>query len=127
MVKKETLNESLSKHQNIRRLESIAGGPLQLNEDGTFDLTVINSYLNEHKLELEIVYFANENRYGFSIYRKSTPLTEEVKKFSDEGDFHSVKNLTVESKTKYKHPVKELTLNPKSKSKLKSEDDYKVR
>ena len=81
-----------NKHQNTRRLENIAGGPLELNEDGTFNLETINSYLNKHHLELEIVYFANENRLGFSIYRTSNPYVDEIMNSSKPKDFHSVKD-----------------------------------
>jgi len=81
-----------SKHQNTRRLESIAGGPLELNEDGTFNLETINSYLNKHHLELEIVYFPAENRYGFSIYRTPNPYVDEIMNSSKPKDFHSVKD-----------------------------------
>ncbi|HPD81674.1 MAG TPA: hypothetical protein PK357_01090 [Candidatus Pacearchaeota archaeon] len=52
------------------KLENIAGGPLKLNQDGTFNLDNINYYLNEHGLKLEIQYYPKDNRFGFSIYRE---------------------------------------------------------
>jgi len=49
------------------KLESIAGGPLQINKDGTFDLWRINDILLEKGLQLEIKYRDNEQRYTFGV------------------------------------------------------------
>lgn len=89
------------------KLESIAGGPLELNEDGTFNLETINSYLNKHHLELEIVYFPAENRYGFSIYRTPNPYVDEIMNSSKPKDFRSVKDSI--------HPIQKQKLEPESK------------
>ena len=51
-----------------KKLESICGGPLKMNQDGTLDLRVINGYLEKQNLKLEIAYIQDENKYGFALY-----------------------------------------------------------
>ena len=63
------------KKQNTS-LENIAGGPLPIKEDGTFDLTnidlcLVNEPIKKQDIIIEIKYLPKEDRYGFAIYKES--------------------------------------------------------
>ncbi|GEM_PF-4842607 len=107
------------KVEDLGKLELVAVGELKLNKDGTFNLETINSYLDQHNLELKIKYFKKEDKYAFTIYKTPQVLIDALNKFYQEMDFKIEEVLnTSKPKPKYK---------PKSNSKYKSDDDYKIR
>lgn len=94
------------KPEDLGKLELVAAGELKLNKYGKFNLETINSYLNQHNLELEIRYFKNQDKYGFLIRKTPQELINIAKKFYDDRDID----------------FEDLILNSKSKPQDKSKD-----